>query len=677
MRKFTMTFMIIAMLACAAMTADVHAAGHGETTYLTLELTAMGDYTGHAVQARAINRTTLREDAREKLEAIEAAEFSITLNKLMLEGDYWIDIFVDMNDNGLYDGIETDAAWRIEVNSLEEKIELPVASSIEMSDVDWNHLLTLNMSGMTPHLGQQLEFRLVDVRSNERVADARIDTLEAAEATVTLPGMDVGGDYAVEFYADLNGSGTYEGIPTDHAWRRVVENVQGDVTVDFAHSTEFTDIDWHYRYTLHLMDMGPVVGSSFVLRLLDKGTGQEVGRALAEPIADSRFTVYVDGLQYGHSYRAEFFADVNGNNLYDDPPADAAWTLDLPAMSDIEDDVNMTFLYHDEFASLDWNYLASISMSGMAEYTGLPLHVRIVEENEDAEWQIEAGRREVNPIPSSEFHVPVAGLAPGNDYRVDLFVDMNENGEYDAPPVDHAWRFMIENVQADTDVSFAPDDEYTDIVWEYLLTLHLQEVDTYMEKMFEVMLISEDGEYIAHKKVMSIPSDEFAVRLPGLVPGMTYHVDFFIDVNDSGDYTSPPKDFAWSIPIEAVENDVTIEFVPHTNYTDIGFPRLLSVEDDAAVMPEPIELDQNRPNPFNAGTMISFETGNPGIVTLNIYNSAGQKVKTLVSGRLDAGRHDVFWNGESDTGSALSSGVYFYSVRTGAHHETGRMILLK
>ncbi|RPJ41524.1 MAG: T9SS C-terminal target domain-containing protein [Candidatus Latescibacterota bacterium] len=88
-------------------------------------------------------------------------------------------------------------------------------------------------------------------------------------------------------------------------------------------------------------------------------------------------------------------------------------------------------------------------------------------------------------------------------------------------------------------------------------------------------------------------------------------------------------------------------------------------------------LHQNVPNPFNPETSITFELSSGGNTELMIYNAAGQLVKTLWQGSLPTGHHTFLWNGESDRGTSVPSGSYFYSLRNGGLTETRRMVLVR
>jgi hypothetical protein len=115
---------------------------------------------------------------------------------------------------------------------------------------------------------------------------------------------------------------------------------------------------------------------------------------------------------------------------------------------------------------------------------------------------------------------------------------------------------------------------------------------------------------------------------------------------------------------------------------DINFdPFLLSIEDKTINMvPNEFTLGQNYPNPFNPSTTIKFSLPSSGYVTLKIYNDLGEEVAVLLDKELTNGTYEVEWNANglpSRQGSALTSGVYFYQLRTDGFVETKKMILLR
>jgi hypothetical protein len=90
-------------------------------------------------------------------------------------------------------------------------------------------------------------------------------------------------------------------------------------------------------------------------------------------------------------------------------------------------------------------------------------------------------------------------------------------------------------------------------------------------------------------------------------------------------------------------------------------------------------LDNNYPNPFNPTTTIRYGIKEKGHVLLKVYNAAGQLVKTLVNGvqTPNAEGFTVRWNGESNSGVLVASGVYFYRLVTEEFAQTKKMVLLK
>jgi hypothetical protein len=100
-------------------------------------------------------------------------------------------------------------------------------------------------------------------------------------------------------------------------------------------------------------------------------------------------------------------------------------------------------------------------------------------------------------------------------------------------------------------------------------------------------------------------------------------------------------------------------------------------EEEGSFVPQDFELYQNYPNPFNNETVIRFNLLKPAEVTLAVYNILGQKVRTIVEGRLGAGPQTLSWDGQDEKGNDLSSGIYFYRLKAGELTETKRLVLLK
>ena len=94
-------------------------------------------------------------------------------------------------------------------------------------------------------------------------------------------------------------------------------------------------------------------------------------------------------------------------------------------------------------------------------------------------------------------------------------------------------------------------------------------------------------------------------------------------------------------------------------------------------LPASFALEQNVPNPFfavNPSTTIRFHLPTNAQVTLTIYNMLGQKVRTLVAGRFEAGYHQVLWNGRNNDGGQVASGVYFLQMRVATKNAAAEFV---
>ena len=72
-----------------------------------------------------------------------------------------------------------------------------------------------------------------------------------------------------------------------------------------------------------------------------------------------------------------------------------------------------------------------------------------------------------------------------------------------------------------------------------------------------------------------------------------------------------------------------------------------------------------------------FTLGMENDVTVSVYSILGEEIATLHSGRMIPGAHSIRWNGLTDSGYNVASGVYFYQVNVAGQVKTGKMMLLK
>jgi hypothetical protein len=85
-----------------------------------------------------------------------------------------------------------------------------------------------------------------------------------------------------------------------------------------------------------------------------------------------------------------------------------------------------------------------------------------------------------------------------------------------------------------------------------------------------------------------------------------------------------------------------------------------------------LSLLQNYPNPFNPSTTISYGLPQRSQVTLSVFNTLGQQVAQLVNGDMEAGYHEVKFDG-----GKLASGVYLYRMQAGRYVETKMLLLVR
>ncbi|MBI5266927.1 MAG: T9SS type A sorting domain-containing protein [candidate division Zixibacteria bacterium] len=123
--------------------------------------------------------------------------------------------------------------------------------------------------------------------------------------------------------------------------------------------------------------------------------------------------------------------------------------------------------------------------------------------------------------------------------------------------------------------------------------------------------------------------------------------------------------------------DANRQIVPIFHQGQVTIQGSTGVDDGTEQLPTAYQLLQNYPNPFNPTTEIAFSLPMPGEVHLDIYNIMGQRVRELAGGFLPAGYHQITFDGRSDNGQPLASGVYFYRLSAGVFSQTRKMALVK
>jgi len=103
----------------------------------------------------------------------------------------------------------------------------------------------------------------------------------------------------------------------------------------------------------------------------------------------------------------------------------------------------------------------------------------------------------------------------------------------------------------------------------------------------------------------------------------------------------------------------------------------VAVASDDVVPPVSFSLSQNYPNPFNPQTEIHFHLPENSRVELRIYNTLGQKIRSLIDAQYEAGFHTVRWDGKDTNRNPVSSAVYLYKLKAGSLIQVRKMTLLR
>lgn len=137
-------------------------------------------------------------------------------------------------------------------------------------------------------------------------------------------------------------------------------------------------------------------------------------------------------------------------------------------------------------------------------------------------------------------------------------------------------------------------------------------------------------------------------------------------IDDQGSYASNEIAINWNAPLVFVAGYFNAE------------GKTTNVKDNGSLMPDEIILEQNYPNPFNPETTINWQLKKEEKVSLKVYDILGREVKVLVDDVKPAGYYSTRIDFEkNNSGSKLSSGVYYYRLNTAAQTYTKKMLYLK
>ena len=99
--------------------------------------------------------------------------------------------------------------------------------------------------------------------------------------------------------------------------------------------------------------------------------------------------------------------------------------------------------------------------------------------------------------------------------------------------------------------------------------------------------------------------------------------------------------------------------------------------DEVAGLPASYALHQNYPNPFNPSTTLRFDLPAAADIHIVVYDLLGRQVVHLVDGHLEAGYHQLVWNGRDRRGRELPTGMYIVLMATPEYRKSIKLVLLK
>ena len=178
---------------------------------------------------------------------------------------------------------------------------------------------------------------------------------------------------------------------------------------------------------------------------------------------------------------------------------------------------------------------------------------------------------------------------------------------------------------------------------EFVINWSNKNVDIYAQK-YNSSRVTEDGNFLVNKSSAAIQKSS--------------------DIASTGTFTY----FVWKDSLNDVSN--IYAKVVTWSWSEVG-------EDQKDELLREFSLGQNYPNPFNPQTSISFYLKKSGKISIKVYNILGQRVRDLVDSYYQNGEHKADWDGKDDNGKDVSTGIYFYQIKTENSIQAKKMVLLR
>ncbi|RKZ31700.1 hypothetical protein DRQ36_01125 [bacterium] len=216
------------------------------------------------------------------------------------------------------------------------------------------------------------------------------------------------------------------------------------------------------------------------------------------------------------------------------------------------------------------------------------------------------------------------------------------------------------------------------------------DVERIPELSGEIYIEDDPGQFVSFAMVDN-PMDRPA---PPAVPGTSNRITLDGEMPLFHSEVSPARSAEWTGKLELAKNSAIGwkfigegEFVFEVDGISYNMSDWSGIEIQAGAhnfkvtvrktLPDKFALLPSVPNPFNAATRLRFALPEDSEITLSIYDITGRSVRKLVEGETPAGYHRAVWDGRTDAGKELPSGIYFSVLKTGDRVFNRKLLLIK
>ncbi|OVE80091.1 hypothetical protein BVY01_00945 [bacterium I07] len=155
--------------------------------------------------------------------------------------------------------------------------------------------------------------------------------------------------------------------------------------------------------------------------------------------------------------------------------------------------------------------------------------------------------------------------------------------------------------------------------------------------------------------------------------GMEYPLTHTLREGKSFYYREP----SWSPDGNSIVFTSAPVFVSGDIWILTDFWTYTKIKETSTVSRNDLRLEQNYPNPFNPETVIPYQIPESGHLNIEIFNMMGQRIRTLVNEKKQAGSYNVIWDGCNDFGETVSNGIYMYRMTSGGFTKKMKAAFLK